>query len=145
MNWGWKIALTFVGFVLFILFMVFKSLQQDFYLVAEDYYKQEIEYQKVIDGMKNANSLGDEFDTNYDIKAQIMHISFPKEHSGGIEGEIYFFRPSDSKLDLKIAIRADQNGKMNIKTESLKRGLWKLKILWTYDENSFYFEKDQVI
>ena len=145
MSWGWKIALTIAGFVLFILFMVFKALQQDFYLVAEDYYKQEVEYQKVIDGMKNAHLLGDEFDVNYDIKTQILHISFPKDHSGSIVGEIYFFRPSDSKLDLKIAIRADQNGKMKIKTESLKRGLWKLKILWTYNENSFYFEKDQVI
>jgi hypothetical protein len=135
----------FAGFVLLILILVFKSLQQDFHLVAEDYYKQEIEYQKVIDGMKNAQSLGDEFIVNYDIKAQIMHINFPEDHSENIDGEIYFFRPSDPKLDIRIAIKADHKGNMKIKTGSLKRGLWKLKVLWTNNENSFYFEKDQVI
>ncbi|MFC2125363.1 FixH family protein [Bacteroidota bacterium] len=145
MSWGWKILLVFTGFVLFILFLVFKSVQQDFYLVAEDYYKQEIEYQKVIDGMKNARSLGNKFDVNYDIRAQILHLNFPEDHAGNIAGEIYFFRPSNSKLDLRVSIRADQQGKMEIKTGSLKRGLWKLKILWTYKSNSYYFEKNQVI
>ena len=77
MNWGWKIALLFSGFVLFILFLVFKSVQQDFYLVSKDYYKQEIEYQKVIDGMKNAQLLGDEFDVKYDIKTQILKMFKP--------------------------------------------------------------------
>ena len=145
MSWGWKIVLMFTGFVLFILFMVFKSIQQDFHLVADDYYKQEIEYQKVINGMKNARALGDKFDVKYDIRAQILQLNFPKDHTGDINGEIYFFRPSDSKLDIRISIRADQQGKMDIKTGSLKRGLWKLKILWTYNSNSYYFEKDQVI
>ena len=145
MSWGWKIALLYSGFVLFILFMVFKSVQQDFYLVSEDYYKQEIEYQKVIDGMKNARSLGDEFDIKYDIKTQILKINFPEEQTGKIKGEIYFFRPSDSKMDIRISIRTDDQGKMEIKTGSLQRGLWKLKVLWSQNGNNYFFERDQVL
>ena len=145
MSWGWKIVLIFAGFVLLVLFMVFKSLQQDFHLVADDYYKQEIEYQKVINSMKNAISLGDEFDVKYDVRSQILSLSFPEDHRGDIVGEIYFFRPSDSKLDIRVSIRADQYGKMEIKTGSLKRGLWKLKILWSYNDDNYYYEKDQVI
>jgi len=145
LSWGWKIALLFSGFVLFILFLVFKSVQQDFHLVSKDYYKQEIEYQKVIDGMKNAQLLGDEFDVKYDIKTQILKINFPDTNKGKIKGEIYFFRPSNSKMDIRISIRADEQGKMEIKTSSLQRGLWKLKVLWTQNGSNYFFERDQIL
>ena len=104
MSWGWKITLLFAGFVIFILFMVFRSLNQDFHLVADDYYKQEIEYQKVIDGIRNTKQLGDEFAVSYDSRTHKLLLQFPEDHKNSIKGEIHFFRPSDSGLDINIAI-----------------------------------------
>ena len=46
MNWGNRIILVFVCFIAFILSMVTRAFQQDFDLVAEDYYAQELNYQK---------------------------------------------------------------------------------------------------
>ena len=65
MNWGWKIFLMTAGFVLFILFMVFRAMQQDFHLVYEDYYDKEIKYQGEIDNIKNARNLKDGLKIEY--------------------------------------------------------------------------------
>ncbi|MGB1317661.1 MAG: FixH family protein, partial [Flavobacteriales bacterium] len=54
MNWGWGISIFYGSFVVFMLGMVTLAFQQDFDLVADDYYEQEIAYQGRIDQMNNA-------------------------------------------------------------------------------------------
>ncbi|MCB9190933.1 MAG: FixH family protein [Flavobacteriales bacterium] len=56
MGWGTRITLFYGSFVAFMLFMVVMAVQQDFDLVADNYYEQEIAYQDRIDQMNNANS-----------------------------------------------------------------------------------------
>ena len=43
MNWGKKIAVLYIGFVIMIGFLVYKSTQQNTDLVSDDYYKKEKE------------------------------------------------------------------------------------------------------
>ena len=52
MNWGYKILLVYLIFILGILFMVFKSSTQKTDLVTTDYYAKELKYQEKIDEMK---------------------------------------------------------------------------------------------
>ena len=53
-NWGVGIF-TFYGlFVVFILALVFRSSQENYDLVTEDYYQQEIRFEEVINKRNNA-------------------------------------------------------------------------------------------
>ena len=53
LNWGHYIVIGFIGFVILILFMVFRSYQHNNDLVSEDYYAEEIAFQDVIDKKSN--------------------------------------------------------------------------------------------
>jgi hypothetical protein len=53
MNWGYKIAITFILFGALIIFMVVKSFQQNIDLVTDDYYQEELKYQQQIDKLEN--------------------------------------------------------------------------------------------
>ena len=45
-HWGYGIALFFTAFVVFILTAVFTSTKENIHLVTEDYYAEELAYQK---------------------------------------------------------------------------------------------------
>ena len=47
MNWGNKITLVFIGFVILVITMVIFSMKQEFHMVEENYYEEEIAYQVV--------------------------------------------------------------------------------------------------
>ncbi|WP_338039248.1 FixH family protein [Maribacter litopenaei] len=56
-NWGTGIVLAFIGFIGFILFFVVRMStdnRANHDLVTEDYYRQELAYQKEIDAQNNA-------------------------------------------------------------------------------------------
>ena len=59
-NWGTGIVIAFGLFMTFILFFVFKVQTDNKYdneLYVEEYYKEELAYQEVIDGTNKANQL----------------------------------------------------------------------------------------
>ncbi len=56
MNWGVRITILYSSFVLFMSTMVYMCTRQHFDLVAPDYYAQELQYQKVIDGTNNTKN-----------------------------------------------------------------------------------------
>jgi hypothetical protein len=142
MNWGWKIFFITAGFVLFILFMVFKAMQQDFHLVYEDYYDREIKYQGEIDRMTNARSLPDRLKIEYLLNEDKVKFTYPPEHMKSIHGDIYFFRPSDSSLDVSYTIQAGPDGTQTISVASLKKGLWQVKVNWTFGNQSYQEEQN---
>ena len=57
MNWGNKILVVFVAFGSMISYMVYRCVKTPVNLVSEQYYKDELAYQNVIDGTKRANAL----------------------------------------------------------------------------------------
>jgi len=145
MNWGWKIFLITAGFVLFILFMVFRAMQQDFHLVYEDYYDKEIKYQGEIDNIKNARNLKDGLKIEYLLREGKVKFTYPPEHKNSIKGAIYFFRPSDSSLDTSFPIQSESDGTQFISVNSLKKGLWQVKVNWTFGSQEFQEEKNLTI
>ena len=58
MNWGNKIAIAYSSFVIFMVILVISCVKQNgIFLVSEDYYKQEIQYQDRIDNISNTRQL----------------------------------------------------------------------------------------
>ena len=145
MNWGWKIFFITAGFVLFVFFMVFKAMQQDFHLVYEDYYDKEIKYQGEIDKIRNAKELKDGLKIEYLLREDKVKIIYPPEQKNGIKGAIFFFRPSDSSLDTSFPIKSGLDGTQIISASSLKNGLWQVKVNWAYGNKEYQQEKNIIL
>ena len=62
------------------------------------------------------------------------------DHSN-INGEILFFRPSDTSKDFKLNIELDKNRKQYIDIAELMRGAWTIKVNWNSQEDEYYSEK----
>lgn len=145
MNWGTKIVLSFVGFALIMLTMVMISVNEDVNLVAEDYYTQEIEYEDQIERMKNTRGLVEAPTITHNRDTKTITLAFPKALGPDfLEGEIYMFRPSDSRYDVKANVELNENFEFSIPIENRKKGLWKIKLLWSNGEIEFYDEKKVV-
>ncbi len=139
-NWGLKIIVLYIGFILLILTLVFKSLNQKVDLVAEDYYAQELKYQDKIDGMNNFNELSSPIKTTLEGKRLIIQFPIEFKHQKN-SGEILIFRPSDSSLDIKTPIILDENGVQTINNKGLKKGVYKIQISCTNQGKKIYSEQ----
>lgn len=142
MNWGWKIVLVYSAFVVMTLGMVFYFMGHKVDLVADDYYKQEIQYQDQIDKMTNAKSLKQPIVFVISSARRTVSLGFPEAHlQEGLKGNIQFYRPSDSSLDKTFDIKTNASGEQVIAVGSLKKGLWKIKVSWTAGNTAYYDEK----
>ncbi|MEM6524493.1 MAG: FixH family protein [Bacteroidota bacterium] len=139
MNWGTRIVVTFIAFVGVIITMVVISMKQDIHLVAKDYYVQELAYQDQMDRISNSNELNELKPlVNYDAVNKRITLSTPDGKN--LDGTIYFFRPSDARLDKKYTIQL-VNGKQVFSSDDLDKGLWRVKVNWKDQDKEFYTEK----
>lgn len=140
LNWGHKVTLGFTAFVLFIFFMVYKSMNTDFQLVTKEYYKEELAYQQVIDGTNRANELSNPvLVTQQDNQLQIQ---LPEEMKGkAISGSIWLYCPVDDKKDRKLVLAVDETGKQVIDAKTILPASYQLKITWKADDLTYYNEQ----
>lgn len=139
MNWGTRIVIMYLGFVALIVTMVVVSMRQQVDLVAPDYYAKELKYQSNIDKANNHNQLNSSLKCS--INGDNIVIDFPEKHkSESISGEVLVYKPSDAKSDKIINIETT-NGQMTIPTSVFSKGMYKVKIDWTVNNKSFYYEQ----
>lgn len=136
MNWGYRIAIFFLAFITFMLFMLYQCSQQNFDLVAEDYYAQEVAFQKQINRQNNVSKLAQK--PSWSISENNFELSFPTPFT---EGSIYFFRPSDKTLDFGETLNVDKNKQQQIALNKFKRGVYKIKLNWSDQKESYYIEE----
>lgn len=135
MNWGNKITLVFIGFVILIITMVVFSMKQEFHMVEENYYEEEIAYQGKMEEIKN----GQDWAGNVSVKQNGNNLSLLFEGADQVEGKIKFFRPSDADLDFFVPLSSE----LNIPIEKFKAGNWKVSFTWKEGEKK-YFKEEQV-
>lgn len=141
MNWGTKITVAATSFVLFILFMVYKASTQDFDLVAENYYEQEIEYQGVIDKMSNARALQDEME--FRVTEGKLALNFPNDFAEQeIDAKVNLFCPADDERDKEYNFVLSDRLDHNINTSELYPGYYKAKVEWKVKGVEYYIEKN---
>ena len=143
-NWGTGIVLAFIGFISFILFFVVRMStdnRANHDLVTEDYYRQELAYQKEIDAQNNATK-----DIN---KLQVrrspngLEIIFPeKVNPREIEGTVSLYRPSNKQLDFDLPISLSNNHLL-IPDNRLLDGRWDIKVRWEYNDTE-YLHKEKI-
>ena len=142
MNWGWKIVVLYSAFVIMTLTIVVYFMGQKVDLVADDYYKQEIEYQDQIDKISNANSLSEPVGFTYSRDQRTLKLQFPPAHmEQGLKGKIHLYRPSNADEDKEYKIQPQNTGEQLISIGSLSKGLWKIKITWSSGGKEYFNEK----
>ena len=138
-NWGWGIAIFYSSFVLFMLFMVWRSTQLKTEMVTPDYYAKELKYQEQLDKMSRANSLAQPL--QWTVKNKNVSFQFPASLNGKpIKAEVFFYRPNSSANDFTTQCTADSLGYCQVSSEKFKRGVYKMQVDWSAGNETYYNE-----
>ena len=143
LSWGVGIWLLYGGFVLFILACVGFASMQSFDLVEDNYYKKGIEYQGQIDKIDRTRALAVQPKIRLN-QANAIEIVFPESFSAEkLTGSATLYRPSNSQYDKQVSL--DGTRQVAIPMGLLPTGLWKVKLDWQYDGQSYYSEETIII
>jgi hypothetical protein len=138
-NWGWRIALLYSGFVVLMLFLVWKTTTVKDDLVTSDYYAKELRYQEQIDKRNRANKLKEP--TRWTVKGKEVEIVFPHEvRAKKVNADILFYNPAQAKRDVKISCSADTAGVCLVTSPNLLPGVYQMQIEWTAGGIAYYNE-----
>ena len=139
-GWGWKIAVLYSGFVVLILGLVIAANRQHFDLVSNDYYEEEIAYQKVLDAGKNQSALSHPL--NIHASDKVVTIEFPDEFKSKVlSGDIQFYSPVNAEWDRNFKINALDNS-VNISRSALHNTRYTIKISCSVDGKQYYQESE---
>ncbi len=140
LGWGWKIAILYGGFVVIIIALVVGSSRQSFDLVSDDYYGEEIAYQKVIDASKNQSALSRAMQVHATSREVV--IDLPEEFKDKVfSGSVQFYSPVNSKWDRSFKLTREGNT-VTIDRTKLLNTRYKLKISCTVDGRNYYQESE---
>ncbi len=143
-NWGTGIVVAMVLFMIFILQFVYRVTfvdKYDHHLVSDDYYKDELHYQKEIDKLNRTLELGEKVE--FTNTPEGLLIRFPADLKGEkIEGTVFFKRYSNEKLDFTEEILLEEHA-MYVSKDKLLPGKWEIKVEWKYKDQD-YLTKESV-
>ena len=144
MNFGNKLLLVFAAFAGLLSYMTYRCFAVPVDLVSTEYYKDEISYQEIIDGTKNANALNGKtvvLESNGTVTIQL-----PAEMKGHlVKGTILFYSPSQIENDRHVTLTTDNDAKQLIDAKTLKKGNYTVKIDWKESANHYYAERPLTI
>lgn len=141
-----KITIIFIiifFYTSFILYIAFVKTNLSNELISNNYYNEEMEYQKIIYQKNNANNLIEK--VKLDIsKIDGIHLKFPKKFNyKNTRGKILLIRFSDKKKDVYQPLSLNKKNEHIISSNYLISGLYKIKVYWIYNnKNNFLIEKN---
>ncbi|MGY6560901.1 MAG: FixH family protein [Luteibaculaceae bacterium] len=138
LNWGHKIGIAYTAFVLFMLFMVYKTTTVKFDLVVDDYYSEELKFQKQIDKEENLNFADFKVnivEENASITLFFEGITNPEL----IIGNVMLYKPDNAALDVNTALNLSASGNQTV--GNLTQGKYRVKLSFTDGLKDYYLEK----
>lgn len=135
----------FIIFILGIIFfgsrMLFPNGDSNSELVTENYYEDELVYQKVIDAKKNADQLPQKL--QYAQLPEGIKITFPSDITNdNAKINYYLYRTNDKTQDRFGSVKLDENSSFIIPKNFLIIGSYTLKINWTKDKKEYQIDYD---
>ncbi len=144
LNWGFGIVVAFVGFISFIMYFVITMSTNNNYkhdLVANDYYKRELNFQEKIDATKNAENLKENI--KIERVKEGLKIIFPTQFDAKlIKGKVFLYRPSNKQLDFEMLIAISDSSYLLMPDKRLLDGRWNIIVEWAYNNQSYLFKKE---
>jgi nitrogen fixation protein FixH len=135
-SWGVGITIVYSAFALATLGVVAFSFTQKVDLVADNYYKQELQFQQRINESTAAQALEKPLSWNFSDDRQSILITFPD----AAKATITLYRPSNSAHDKTFAVIAGEDGRTAIPLHGLRAGFWRIQIHWETGGKKFYNE-----
>jgi hypothetical protein len=143
--WPVALVLFFIVFASYIVGFVIFACRQKMDLVREDYYDQEIRFQKQIDRVQRTAPVLADADIHYDRAGDLVTVRLPSVKRDNVGGTVSFYRPSDASLDSSVELGLDPAGQQSVSVRSLRSGLWKVRVQWKMSGREYFFEKPIVI
>lgn len=136
MNWGVKIFLTLLVFIIVAVSTGVYMVSQDHdSLVEDDYYEKGLTFDSEYDHKTNVDIF--EAEPSIEVENNYLVISFQQHKNSGT---IQLRRASDSSLD--EAYRFSTDSKVyRLPISNLSSGKWKVLINWEHNKTSFMHEK----
>ena len=144
MNWGHKISIVIISFIVIMLSMVFVAFKQTNEMIENNYYDREIKYQSMIDAASNLNTLSNDsiIIQNTNNLEVLIPKTLVKEFT---KGKIEFVKNDDEKKDRLLAFTPDANGGFIIDKSKFSTGAYTAKIEWTSGIKTYYREQKIII
>ena len=141
MTWGNKLILVFIAFGVFMGTLVYKCMQSPVSLVSKEYYKDDLNYQQVIDGNNSAGKLSAQVLLTQDEST--VQLQLPAEmEAQSPEGRIWFYCVSNGSNDKKFRLdAASQQFALN----EFSKGRYVVKVEWQAQGTNYYAEKEITI
>jgi hypothetical protein len=138
MNWGTKIVLGMIAFMLFITAMVIYmfSVHGNDALVDEDYYEKGINYNQEYNAMQN--TVKDHTEPKITVSESQLIIQLRESASY----ELKLMRPSTVKDDIKDkGFTVSDSNLILISTKNMPTGLWFFDLKWKSKGKDYQFKK----
>jgi nitrogen fixation protein FixH len=131
-----------VGFgmmILFMCFLVYKSINNEAQMVNDNYYENELKFQDRINAKANGDAYTDEM--KLVITNEKLQIRIPTELSNKLtNGNITFYCISSKKDDKNLAIKANETGLYAIDVKSWDKLSYIAKLTFECDGKKYYHE-----
>ncbi|WP_185855696.1 FixH family protein [Blattabacterium cuenoti] len=144
-NWFIGVTLSIILFIIFVVFIafilpiIFPNVKSQ--LISNEYYKEEIKYQEIINEKKNTIKFPNRIKVL--ISKNGIITTFPLDKGNVVHGVLTLLRFSSNKLDIKknfYFIKFFEK-RLFISKNELKKGYYKLIIRFVSDRK-YFFEKD---
>ena len=135
-NWGTRIAALYIGFVVFIVGLVAAASNREVNLVAENYYEQEIGFQKRLDASKAANGL--QQPVSLMLRADEIDIQLPAAFGGQeVAAEVKRYAPTGAAGDQTFAFKTS-DAHLHIPRKGLKPMQYEIQVSWQSAGKDYY-------
>lgn len=139
-NWGHKLTLGYLAFAGMILYLVFQSVHTKYDLVSKEYYKDELQYQQIIDGANRANQLSQKLSVVQTDKN--IEIRLPNEmKQTTVSGSIWFYCADNAQKDIRLPLQVNTDAIQHINSQSFMPGNYTAKIRWESNGQQYYAEQ----
>jgi len=144
MNWGYKILVVIVAFIIAMLSMVFVAFRQTNDMLDENYYEKEMNYQSLIDAAQNLNLVNDSILINQD--ESYIKVNIPNSLIANFEqGNVSFLRIDDKRKDVKFDFKPNENGLVLIEKFKFSPGVYKARVKWRNLSKDYYREQNIIV
>lgn len=115
-------------------------------LVSHDYYEQELKFQNHIDRVDHTRRTAAKASIAYDPAEKCITVSLPAEQARQhVSGSVELYRPSAAGMDRTMELAPDTNGVQRVDATDLVPGLWRVRVTWTAEKQSYYLEQKVVV
>jgi hypothetical protein len=139
LNWGHKVTIGFTAFAGMIVYLVVQCMNTHYDLVSKEYYKDELQYQQVIDETSRANQLSSRATVSQTNDQLIVQLPAEMQQQP-VTGIILFYSIDNSQKDKQVALQLNGHAAQTIDSHAFIPGNYTAKIRWSSNKEQYYTE-----